>query len=86
MIREGIILDMSRYEIARECTYDDTIVEGMFVKVDGKDLIPAAYIYPRDKRELIQIQIDKLKAAKKVYDDIQADIFYKQLPAIRSMR
>lgn len=85
MIKKGILIDlsMSKYVIVREVTYDDKRVDDMYVKVDGKDLIPAAYIFPVENREKVQEQLNRMTAARKVFDDLQAEIYYKIFPTLR---
>lgn len=83
MTRKGIIIDCVRNTVVRECMYDDKRVEGIYVRVDGKDLIPAAYVYPLENREHVEIQLARIAKAKKEYDDITSEVFYKALPSFR---
>ncbi len=83
MIRKGFMIDTLKFEYLRDCTYDDTRIEGMFVKVDGKDLIPAAYVYPIENKNKVLFNLEGLKASKKQHEDRIARVFYKELPNLR---
>lgn len=86
MIRKGFIINVSTHSISHECEYDDARVEGMYVKCsyDGrKEIIPAAYVFPIENKQAIEILLIQLEAAKKAYDDIVADVYYKQFPRLR---
>lgn len=83
MIKEGIIIDTVKNRVERECTYDDKRVDDIYVKVDNKDLIPAAYVFPRKNREHVEIQLARIAKAKKEYEDIQSEVFYKAFPSLR---
>jgi hypothetical protein len=83
MLKKGIIIDTMHIKIERECMYEDQRVDGMYFQVDSKDLIPCAYIFPIENREKVAEQLTILKAAKKTYEDIQANIYYKVFPTLR---
>lgn len=83
MIRKGIIIDTMKFTIVRECSYDDVLVEAMFYRVDGEDLIPAAYVYPLENKEELEILLADMREAKKSYDEQVAHFYYKVLPRLR---
>lgn len=83
MIKKGIIIDTLRLSIERECSYNDERIDGMYYKVDGKDLIPIAYIYPIKQREAVQVALDKMKLAKDAYNKAESELFYRILPSLR---
>jgi hypothetical protein len=83
MIKKGIIIDTMRFTIERECTYDDTVVESMFYKVDGKDLIPAAYVYPAERKVELELNLETMREIKKEYEDRVAIFYYQVLPKMR---
>ena len=83
MIRQGIIIDPhTKFEIIKECNYDDIRIDGMYVKANG-ELLPAAYVYPIENRDKVLEALNSLKLAKKQFDDLQANIFYKVFPTLR---
>lgn len=80
MIKSGFIIDTGRFEIIRDCQYDDKRIEGMFYRVDDKDIIPIAYVYPIEHKNKLKLTA---KEAKIRYDKIINDIYYKELPKVR---
>lgn len=83
MVKDGFIINVTESKIERLCSYDDKIVDSMFVKVDGKDLIPAAYVYPTQSRAEVEHLLLTLKEAKLRYDKIVSEIYYQRLPKLR---
>lgn len=83
MIRKGIIIDTMKFTIVRECSYDDVLVEAMFYRVDGEDLIPAAYVYPLENKEELEVVLEAMRGIKKAYDEQVAHFYYKILPQLR---
>lgn len=83
MLRKGILIDVSKAKIERKCTYDDKRVEDIYVKVDGKDLIPACYVYPLENEVQLQEALDILKQAREDCSKIEAEVYYKILPTLR---
>ena len=72
----------TKFRIEKEGMYDDKRIDDMYVKFDG-EIIPAAYIYPYENKEKILELLEELKTAKKIFDDIQNRIFYKDLSKLR---
>lgn len=84
MIKSGILIDPhTNFNIVKRGNYDDKRVEELYVKFE-KELIPAAYVYPIENEVAIQQALDKLKQAKAAFEAIQAEVFYKILPKLRS--
>lgn len=86
MIRKGFIINTSTHNIDYECEYDDTRIDGMYVKClynGRKEIIPAAYVFPIENKRAIEMLLIQLATAKKNYDDIVADVYYKQFPKLR---
>jgi hypothetical protein len=83
MLRDGIIFEPSSFTIIKECKYDDKRVEDLYFKVDGKDLCPAAYIFPLERKAEVEVLLAELRKAKKEYDDKVAHVFYKVFPTLR---
>lgn len=83
MIRKGLMIDPhTKFEITERFDYDDVRVDGMYVRARG-ELYPAAYIYPIESEAKVQELLNQLKEADKVFHDIQAKIFYQELPKLR---
>ena len=89
MIIRGFIINTSKMEIEKDdINYDDKRVEGMFVKVlnyygNKSEIVPAAYVFPMISRDAVVRQLEILKQAKKNYDDLVADVYYKVFPTLR---
>lgn len=84
---KGILIDPhTHYKIERECEYDNRIIDDMYVKVDGKDLIPSVYVYPIESKASIEKLLNELKAAKEAFNAVQSRIFYRELPKYRTLR
>lgn len=87
MIVKGILIDPhTHFKIERECSYDTQRIDGMYVKVDGKDLIPIAYIYPLEHKAAIEALLKELRDAKKAFEDVQSRIFYREFPKFREVK
>jgi hypothetical protein len=89
MTRKGFIIDTLKLKITREVNYDDTIFDDLYVKdvdaspKEGENILFAAFTFPIESKEQVQKALDELKAAKKVFDDLQAHIYYKVFPSLR---
>lgn len=90
MIKKGFVIDTQRHTIDREIEYDDTRVDGLWYREQGKsskegaNLIPIAFVFPIEHKESVQILLGMLAHAKKAYDDAVAKIYYKEFPKYRS--
>ena len=80
--KQGILIDITKHIIHKTGWYDDTRIEGMYVKFDG-EIMPAVYVFPIENQTKVQELLNQLAAAKKEYDDFVADVYYKQLPKLR---
>lgn len=82
MSQRGFVIDLTRFTIS-PCTYDPRRIDDLFVRVNGKDLIPAAYVFPEASKDKLIELVQELERLKKSYDDEVARIYYKELPKIR---
>jgi hypothetical protein len=89
MIRKGFVIDTQKLIIERDVNYDDVVFDGLYIKdvdkpsKEGANILFAAFVFPEDAREEVQIALNELKAVKKQYDDLQAEIYYKRFRLIK---
>ncbi len=90
MIRKGFTIDTLRLIIDRtDINYDDTVFDGMYVKdmdkpaKEGANILFAAFTFPVETFDAVQAALNELKAAKKVFEDLQAEIYYKRFRSIK---
>lgn len=83
MIKTGIMIDPhTEFKIQKKGKYDNKRIDELYVKFEG-ELIPAAYVYPLENEVAVLDALNRLKVAKKAFEDVQAEIFYKVLPKLR---
>lgn len=81
---KGILIDPhTNFCIEREVTYENTRIDNMYYKVDGKDLIPIAYLFPIERKQDVLDLLQALKDAKNAWEATQARIFYVEFPKLR---
>jgi len=80
---KGFIINTSQFHIVRNCEFEPKIIEDLYVRVDGKDLIPSIYVYPIAAKETVLSYLETLKKAKAEYNKIVEGIFYRDLPNVR---
>lgn len=51
--------------------------------VDGKDLIPAAYVYPLESEWELDLALGVLRKAREECLKVEAEVYYKILPKLR---
>lgn len=79
---KGFIADFQRFTIT-PCTYEPKRVDDLYFKVNGKDLIPIAYIFPEESKDALVEKLKELEKLKIEYDKAVARIYYKELPKLR---
>ena len=89
MIRKGFTIDTLKLVIDKSVEYDDKVFDGLYVRdvhlpsKEGGNILFAAFTFPESCRSEIQQALDELKAAKKVFEDLQTEIYYKRFGQIK---
>jgi len=89
MIRKGFVIDTLKLQIDRSVEYDDKVFDGLYVRdvnlpsKEGGNILFAAFVFPEPCRVEVQQALDELKAAKKVFEDLQTEIYYKRFRRIK---
>lgn len=89
MIRKGFVIDTLKYEIVRDVEYDDKVFDDFYVREqgvsskEGANILFAAMTFPIECKSAVKLHLDNLKRAKKEFDDLQAQVFYKEFPRLR---
>jgi hypothetical protein len=90
VIRKGFTIDTQQLVIDRlNINYDDTVFDGLYVKdvdkpsKEGANILFAAFTFPMEAHDEIAAALRELRAAKKVFEDLQAEIYYKRFGAIK---
>jgi len=77
-------VDLIEYRIVDEIeVFSQEKVRGSHLETE-KGLIPAAFLFPLEAKGKVQVLLDRLNKAKSNFEVIRAQIFYVEIPMLRS--
>lgn len=79
---KAVRIDPTKFTVEEIDIESFEIVEGLYIRTSS-GLSPAAYYFPVEKAGEVRAAMSKLKAAHLEYEQIQAQVFYQELPKLR---